>query len=113
MGAMASQITNLTIFYSTVIRAQITENIKAPRQWPLWGEFTGNRWFSALMASNPKMLPFDDVILCAMLLNHPTRIHPKTPTPPPHPLPFIEVYSGRDAQLERCFHFKHSKASVT
>ena len=21
-----------------------TENIKAPRHWPLWGEFTGDRW---------------------------------------------------------------------
>ena len=35
MGAMASQITNLTIVYSTFIQAQIKENIKAPRDWPL------------------------------------------------------------------------------
>ena len=26
------------------IRAQIKENIKAPRHWPLCGEFTGDRW---------------------------------------------------------------------
>ena len=39
MSMMASQITSLTI-----VQAQIKENIKAPRQWPLWGEFTGNRW---------------------------------------------------------------------
>ena len=26
------------------IQAQIKENIKAPRHWPLWGEFTGDRW---------------------------------------------------------------------
>ena len=26
------------------IRVQIKENIKAPRHWPLWGEFTGDRW---------------------------------------------------------------------
>ena len=25
------------------IQAQIKENIKAPRHWPLWGEFTGDR----------------------------------------------------------------------
>ena len=23
---------------------QIKENVKAPRHWPLWGEFTGGRW---------------------------------------------------------------------
>ena len=43
MGAVASQITSLTIVYS-FIQAQIKENIKAPRHWPLWGEFTGDRW---------------------------------------------------------------------
>ena len=26
------------------IQAQTKENIKAPRHWPLWGEFTGDRW---------------------------------------------------------------------
>ena len=26
------------------IQTQIKENIKAPRHWPLWGEFTGDRW---------------------------------------------------------------------
>ena len=44
MGAFASQITSLTIVYSTLIQAQIKGNIKAPRHWPLCGEFTGNRW---------------------------------------------------------------------
>ena len=29
---------------SRIIPAQIKENIKAPRHWPLWGEFTGDRW---------------------------------------------------------------------
>ena len=33
MSGMASQITTLTIVYSTVYQAQIKENIKAPRQW--------------------------------------------------------------------------------
>ena len=27
-----------------LFKAQITENIKAPRHWPLWGEFIGDRW---------------------------------------------------------------------
>ena len=44
MGTMVSQITGLTFVYSTVIQAQIKENIKAPRHWPLCGEFTGDRW---------------------------------------------------------------------
>ena len=44
MAVMASQITSLTIFYSTFFQAQIKEYIKAPRHWPLCGEFTGDRW---------------------------------------------------------------------
>ena len=34
------------------IQTQIKENIKAPRHWPLCGEFTGDRWIPAQMASN-------------------------------------------------------------
>ena len=45
MDAMASLITSLTSVYPTVfIHAQIKENIKAPRHWPLCWEFTGDRW---------------------------------------------------------------------
>ena len=44
MGTMASPITSVTIVYSTVIQAQIKENIKALRHWPLSGKFTGDRW---------------------------------------------------------------------
>ena len=44
MGAIASQITSLTIVYSIFYETQIKENIKAPRHWPLCGEFTGDRW---------------------------------------------------------------------
>ena len=45
MGTIASQFTSLTIVYSIVfIQTQIKENSKAPRHWPLCGEFTGNRW---------------------------------------------------------------------
>ena len=53
MGTIASQITSLTIVYSTIysfIQTQIKENIKAPRHWPLCGEFTGE--FPTQMVSN-------------------------------------------------------------
>ena len=32
------------LFTQPFIQAQIKENIKAPRHWPLCGEFTGHRW---------------------------------------------------------------------
>ena len=38
------------LFTELFIRAQIKENIKAPRHWPLCGEFTGE--FPAQMAGN-------------------------------------------------------------
>ena len=41
MGAIASQITSLT---QSFIQTQIKENTKAPRHWPLCGEFTGHQW---------------------------------------------------------------------
>ena len=49
MGAMASQIPASRMFTQPFIRAQIKENIKAPRHWTLCGEFTGE--FSAQIAS--------------------------------------------------------------
>ena len=60
MSAMASQITSLTIVYSSFILAQIKENIKATRHWPLWGEFTDDRHKGPVTR---KMFPFDDVIM--------------------------------------------------
>ena len=44
MGAMAPQITSVSIVYLTFVQTQIKENIKAPRHWPLHGEFTDDRW---------------------------------------------------------------------
>ena len=44
MSAMTFQITSLTIVYWTVYSDAVKENIKGPRHWPLWGEFTGDRW---------------------------------------------------------------------
>ena len=32
------------LFTQQVVQAQIKENIKTLRHWPLWGEFTGERW---------------------------------------------------------------------
>ena len=43
MGSMASQITSLTIVYSAVYSGAEKKD-KAPRHWPLGGEFTGDRW---------------------------------------------------------------------
>ena len=37
-------ITSLNSVTQSFIQAQIKENIKAPRYWPLCGEFTGDRW---------------------------------------------------------------------
>ena len=44
MGAVASQITSLGIVFSTVYSGADQRNTKALRHWPLWGEFTGDRW---------------------------------------------------------------------
>ena len=54
MDTMASQITSLTIVYSTVYsgQTQIKENIKALRHWPLWGNSPVTGEFPAQMASN-------------------------------------------------------------
>ena len=51
MGAMASQITS-RLFTQPFIQAQIKENIKAPRHWPLWGNSLLTGEFPAQMASN-------------------------------------------------------------
>ena len=43
MDAMTSEITGVSVVYSTVVQAQIKESSKAPRHWPLWGESLGDR----------------------------------------------------------------------
>ena len=52
MGAMASQITSLTIVYSTVYSGTDERKHQSSASLALWGEFTGDRW-----------IPFDDVIM--------------------------------------------------
>ena len=49
------------------------KNIKVPRHWSLWGDFTGDRWIPRTKASNAEMSPFDDVIMkqlhsCCLLI---------------------------------------------
>ena len=53
MGAMASQITSHTTVYSIVHSgADQRKHQKAPRHWPLCGEFAGDRWIPGEMFSN-------------------------------------------------------------
>ena len=68
MSAMASQISSLTIVYSTVFQAQIKENIKAPRHWPLCREFTGDRWIPR--TKGQLRGEFDDVVMLGPGLYH-------------------------------------------
>ena len=68
MNKMASQITSLTIVYSTVYSGKMKENIKAPRHWPLCGKFTETGEFPAQKASNAEMYPFNDVIMMPFIL---------------------------------------------
>ena len=63
MSGMASQITSLTIVYSTFILAQIKENIKARVTGLCAWNSPGTGEFPAQMASNAEMFPFDDVIM--------------------------------------------------
>ena len=64
MGAIASQITSLTIFSQALIQTQIKENIKAPRCWPLCaGNHRGPVNSPHKWPVTRKMFPFDDVIM--------------------------------------------------
>ena len=36
------------LFNQPFVKAQVKNNIKAPRHWPLWGEFTGDRWIPVI-----------------------------------------------------------------
>ena len=48
----------------TFVQTQIKKSIKAPRHWPLGGEFTGNRWIPLTTVQlRGKKFPFDDVIM--------------------------------------------------
>ena len=60
LGAMASQITSLTIVYSRVHSSADKKIIKAPRHWSLWDEFTGHRWIPHRWPITRKMFPFNE-----------------------------------------------------
>ena len=40
------------LFIQPLVQTQIKENIKTPRHWPLFGEFTGHRWIPRTKSSN-------------------------------------------------------------
>ena len=63
MNAMASEITGVSIVSLMVYSGADKKNSKAPRHWALWGQFTGDPWFSSQRAINAEMFPFDDVIM--------------------------------------------------
>ena len=63
MGAMASQITNLTIVYSIVYAVADQRKHQRSASLDFVREFTGAGAFHAQMASNAEMFPFDDVIM--------------------------------------------------
>ena len=44
MSAMRLKSPAYRLFTELFIQAQIKENIKARRHWPLWGEFAGDQW---------------------------------------------------------------------
>ena len=60
-----------------LFKAQLLENLKAPRHWPLWGKFIGDRWHPPPPRKKKgggggggggavvtrKMFPFDDVTM--------------------------------------------------
>ena len=46
MSATASQITGVSIVYSTVCSGADQRKQKAQRHWPLWGESIGDQWIS-------------------------------------------------------------------
>ena len=52
MSAMASQITSLTIEYSTVYSGADKRKHQSSASLPSWGEFTGDRWIPAQRARN-------------------------------------------------------------
>ena len=80
MSAMSSQITSLTIIYSTLFfsgsdqtkRQSIASLAFVMGKSPVAGEFPAQR------ASNAKMFPFDDVIIKSLFLYSVYAVHPQT-----------------------------------
>ena len=70
MSPMTSQITSLTIVYSTVYSGADQRKHQSSASLPLWGEFTDNRWIPHKGPVTRKMFPFDDVIMWWFTLIH-------------------------------------------
>ena len=81
MSAMVSLIGSVSIVYSTVCSDADQRIIKAPHHWPLWGEFTGDRWiprtkgqwrgkFSHLMTSSCALWNYDVLLYSFTDSNH-------------------------------------------
>ena len=52
------------MYIQPFVQAYIKENIKAPRHWPLWGEFTDDRWIPLTKGQyRENWFPFYDVIM--------------------------------------------------
>ena len=85
MSAMASQIAEVTIVYSSVCSSAYQRKINPPRHWPLRWEFTGGRWISNTKASKTENVSIwwrhNDLILTGvpwtMLHSTYTEIQPK------------------------------------
>ena len=60
---MASQITSLTIIYSTIYSGVDQRKRYSSTSKAFVGEFPGDRWIPAQWASNAEKFPFDDVIM--------------------------------------------------
>ena len=45
VNAIESQITGISMVRPTASSGANQRNIKTPLCWPLWGEYTGHRWF--------------------------------------------------------------------
>ena len=64
MGEMVPQITGVSIACSTVC----SENIQAPRHWPLLGNPPVTAGFPSQRASNAENVSFDDIIMGILLM---------------------------------------------
>ena len=72
MGTIASQITSLTIVYSTIYSGADQRKHQSSASLAfVWGIHRGPVQFSAQMASNAEMFPFDDVIMWCWSRNIP------------------------------------------
>ena len=58
------------LFTQPFIQAQIKENIKAPRHWTLWGEFTGDRWIYFQLMTSSWMIVGRQPIFHKVVLDH-------------------------------------------